>query len=250
MIKAVAFVFSAFLFISSGALAGAPKEIVIGMGNFEPYFTEKGNTGIFADLITAIFDHMPDHKPVFKYGFAMESAWKGYENGNIDAIANLFDTVDLGGCRTDLVFRFNDVAVSRLSDNFEIKSIQDLDQNNVVAFQGAKVFFGEDYSKAVASGDYIEVGKPALQAKMLHMNRADVSVGDLYIFLQSLRTINDVDAIPGFFKIHEIFPQILSRMGFRDEGLCEPFNAGLKKIRQSGEYEAIYDRYLDKYGYK
>jgi len=247
MKKLTIFLLSAFLLTTSTAFA---REVSIRMGNFEPYYIENGNTGIFADLITAAFHHMPDHYPVFEYGFSNNALWSSFKASRADATTNVFDSVKLSGCRSDPVFRFHDVAVTRANANIKIDSIADLNGKSIVTFQGARKFFGKDFEMAINPNTYQEIGKPKLQARMLHGGRVDVSVGDLFIFLQSLKNMNKASGKSGDFVFHEIFPQISSRMGFHDNQLCAEFNAALKKIRQSGEYDKIYDSYLKKLGYK
>jgi len=247
MHKFTTILLTAFLLGVPGASA---KDVTIGMGNFEPYFIEDGNTGIFGDLIKAVFRHMPDHEPVFEYGYSNAGLWNNFQSGRSDAISNLFDSVELKGCRSDPIFRFRDVAITRASANIKINSVADLAGKSIVTFQGAKMFFGKEFANAVSSSAYEEIDKPKLQARMLHGNRAEVSVGDMFIFLHSLKAMNKSLGKPGDFVFNDIFPQIYSRMGFHDEKLCAAFNIALKKVRDSGEYERIYESYLEKLGFK
>lgn len=239
------YTFSLFLCLPSASA----KELVVGMGNFKPYFIESEGSGVFPDLVTAVFREMPEYEPKFVWALSNNSLWSSFEAGRLDAVSNLFDSVEIQGCRTEPVFRFRDVAVTRASSGLQLRSIQDLKGKRVVAFQGAKGFFGKDYTQQLDSSNYEEVGKPTLQAKMLWMKRYDVSVGDLYIFLEATKTLSGEDVSPNDFTVHNIFPVISSRLGFRDETMCGKFNEALKKVKASGEFEAIYQGYLNKLGY-
>ena len=238
--KLLAIIFSLLWFGLSGALA---KEITVGMGNFEPYFIEKGNTGIVGDLITAVFRHMPDHQPRFLFGLSTKRLWLEFKMGRIDA-APLPDSIESAGCRTDQIFQFHNVAVTKASAKIEINKISDLAGRHIVTFQGAKKIFGVEFANLSSFKTYIELPAQNSQAKMLILDRADVSIGDKFIFLQSLKSIKKPSVKPSEFVFHDIFPPTYRRMGFRDIEMCAPFNKALKQVHQSGEFERIYDSYL------
>lgn len=228
------------------------RTIVIGMGNFEPYFIAENESGVFADIINAVFKHIPNYEPKYKFGLSNTALWTSYEAGRVDAVSNLFDSVTLAACRTSPVFKFRDVAITSSANAISIESVADLKGLTIVTFQGAKMFFGPEFSAAIDPEKYIEVDKPELQARMLMGGRYNVSVGDLLIFLDArkkLREKSKTGNADSLITIHDIFPQIYSRMGFRDQALCHAFDIGLEKIKASGEYDAIYTRYLDNLGY-
>ncbi len=222
------------------------KEVVVGMGNFDPFVVESEDSGIFTDIIRAVFRHIPNHEATFEYGMGNKRLWVFFEEGRIDAISNLYDSVDLQACRSDPTFRFRDMAISLKKSNFTIKNVTDLKGKSLMSFQGAKDFFGLEFAKIIDSKNYTELAKPQLQAIMLFHDRVDVSVGDLFLFL---RTLEKEDIDPANFSYHDIFPRLYSRMGFHDEEICKLFNEGLKKIKASGEYEEIYSLYLERLGY-
>ena len=236
------------LMFSASPGQAAPKTITIGMGNFAPYYIAEGNTGIFTDLIAAVFAKMPDHEPKFLFGLPNKRLWADFKKGRIDAVSNLFDSVKLQGCRSDLVFRFQDIAVSRARDKLIIAKIADLAGRDIVTFQGAKNFFGEEFANFTNFKSYREVAKPALQARMLSAGRADVSVGDMFIFLNALKETGQADVSAADFTFHNIFPAISSRMGFRDDKVCQLFNDALKQLKESGDYEKIYQSYMVRLG--
>ncbi|MDN3638737.1 transporter substrate-binding domain-containing protein [Simiduia curdlanivorans] len=255
MCRPVVWLFSLALLLAAGggwAEGADKKSIVIGMGNFEPYFIAESETGIFTDLINAVFVHMPDYRPVYKFGFGNTALWASYEAGRIDAVTNLFDLIQLEGCRTDPVFLYRDVAITTAINAPSIESVADLAGLSIVTFQGASKFLGPEFTSVISADRYSETEKPELQARMLMGGRYDVSVGDLLIFLDARKKLrarsaaNDAD-FP--IVVHDIFPQILARMGFRNQALCDAFNSGLEKIKASGEYSEIYRRYYQEYNF-
>ncbi|WP_135077145.1 transporter substrate-binding domain-containing protein [Terasakiella sp. SH-1] len=226
------------------------RDITIAMGNIEPYFIPKQDSGIFTDLVLATFRHMPGLKPKFRFGLTNKVRWNLYEVGKVDAVANIFDSVTADGCRTDELFRFSDVAITRKESKLKLESVQDLAGKDIISFEGARGFFGESYSKHLSADRYFETKVQASQARMLITKRVDVSVGDLFIFLNALQDPLNVGVSPADFDYHPLFPQISTRMAFKDTSLCQPFNEALAKLRASGEYEKIYDMYLKRYNYK
>ncbi|WP_165602615.1 substrate-binding periplasmic protein [Candidatus Terasakiella magnetica] len=225
------------------------RDISIAMGSIEPYFISKQDSGIFTDLIRATFRKIPELQPSFRFGLTNKVRWNLYEVGKVDAVANIFDSVDADGCRTDELFRFSDVAITRKSSNLKLNELVDLSGQTIISFEGARGFFGEKYSKHLSDEKYFETKVQASQARMLITKRVDVSVGDLFIFLNALQDPANVGASPADFDYHMLFPQISTRMAFKDASLCAPFNKALKEIRDNGEYEEIYDMYLKRYNF-
>ncbi len=232
-------------FVMSSALAAA-QPITVGMGNFEPYFIEEGQSGIFTELVDAVFKEMPGLEPKYHFGYSNKRLWHEFSMKKIDAVANLIDSVKLEACRSDPIFRFRDIIVSKRSEQLTIKSMADLEGKHIITFQGARGFFGETFNKYTQHGIYHEVARPSMQAKTLISNKADVSVGDMFIFLQSLKNVTPLTVTAQDFTFHDILPAIYSRMGFQDEQICQRFNMALKTIKENGAYEEIYERYLIK----
>ncbi|WP_254055019.1 ABC transporter substrate-binding protein [Kiloniella sp. EL199] len=230
------------LFFFSSQVSG--KEVTIGMGNFEPYYIAEGETGIFTDIITAVFQKIPDHEPVFVFGRPNNRLWQDFNRRKVDAVSNLFDSVEIQGCRSDPVFRFRDVAITRAEENHSLEKIGDLRGLNIIAFQGAKEFFGPEFSAMIDDSTFAVASEPGVQAQALWDGRVDVSVGDLFIFLHSLEKVSGNGALASKFTVHDILPVAYSRMGFWDDHLCAEFNRALQKIKDNGEYEKIYDRYF------
>ncbi len=239
-------VWLSFCLLGFNPIASQAQEVTVGMGNFEPYFIEQGASGIFTDLIRAVFNKMPQHHPKFLFGRSNNRLWHDFRQDNVDAVSNLFDTVELEACRSDPIFRFRDVAVTKTHAKYTIKKVADLADKYIVTFQGAREFFGEEFTKIThgGTGSYREVSRPSWQVQVLNSNSADVSVGDLFIFLHTLKEAENIKVTARDFTFHDIFPAIYTRMGFRDKKICEQFNLALKKVRASGEYEEIYSRYL------
>lgn len=215
------------------------------MGNFEPYFIAEGETGIFTDTLKLVFNELPEYEPNFLFGSSNNRLILEYEKGNVDAVSNLFDATALEACRSDSFFRFRPFVMSLHNRHLSINHVNDLSQYSIITFQGAKKFLGDGIARYLNDEAYRELGKPAWQVRVLKDGKADVSIGDLFIFLHSAKNINGFSL--NDFTYHDILPVISSRVGFRDPVLCGKFNDALAKIKASGAYDNVYKKYLKQY---
>ncbi len=237
-------------FITLHLSMAAPQQVVMGLGNFEPYYQVDGEVGgIFVDIINATFKRMPEYQVEYMVDLSNEGLWNQFALKRVDAIANLFDDVRMNACRSLPVFKYKDIAISLKKNDLDIDNESDLEGINIVAFQGARMLLGDEFRKYVKSDALFEVPNQALQSRMLMAERVKVSVGDLYIFLSSLQKMKDERYSPQFFNYHDIFKPTASRIGFHDKALCDAFNQALEDVIDSGEYDAIYKKYLVKFDY-
>lgn len=228
--------------------ASAAEELVVGLQCFEPHFIERGNTGIFTDLVKEAFALLPQYQLTFRHGMSVKRVIQELKNGGIDAGPNVFGP-DVKGHMSEPLFRFTDVAVSLKSRNLVIRELSDLKGRSLIAYEGAKIVWGQEFGKTVeACSSYAEVAEPMLQAKLVAKGRYDVSVGDIYIFLHSLRQWVHGKYQPEHFEFHRIFPDKYTAMAFRDKKVRDDFNRALEEIKRNGKYEAVYEKYLQALG--
>ncbi|MBB5205439.1 ABC-type amino acid transport substrate-binding protein [Inhella inkyongensis] len=228
------------------AWSAEPHTLRIGTGNFPPYFNERGTDGLFNDLIREVFALMPQFQLQLVPQMSNYRLVRALNSGAIDGVANIFSGTQIQGCRTDPVFRFTDVAISRADSRLVVDKLDDLAGKRIVTYQGAKEFLGQDFARAVASDStqYRETPQPLMQVHALTQGTADLSIGDLYIFLHGLKTRADPSVQAGHFTIHRLFPDSYSYMAFREKRHCEAFNSALAQLRKSGAYDALYDKHL------
>lgn len=220
------------------------------MGNFEPLFSSPDKPALFKDLIDGVYSYLPDTQ--VKYRYMLSNARLVHELNalTVDGAANIFSPNDIKGCLSQPIFEFSDVAISLKSQQLVINKVDDLRGKSVVSYQGAKTLLGSDYKAAVESGHYYkEVSQPEEQAKLLLTGMVDVSIGDKYIFLNSLKNWSKGKHDPNQIIIHTIFPPVATSMGFNEQAFCDEFDQGLKKFKESGRYREVYKRYLKDLGY-
>ncbi|HXA47041.1 MAG TPA: transporter substrate-binding domain-containing protein [Burkholderiaceae bacterium] len=239
--------FAVTMLVSAMALLprAMAQELKIGVGNFKPYFD--GNTGLFTDLIVEVFKEMPQYQtkisptPMSNYRLLEE-----LNAGAIDGAANIFLGDKINGCLSEPFFRYDDVVITLKKRKIIINSIADLKDKSIITYQNAKLFQPKEFAQIVDAKPalYHETPIQTNQVKMLALERVQVSVGDAYIFLDSLKEWKASPYKASDFEFHRVLPANSTYMAFRDPKLCAEFNRAAAKIKENGRYEAIYKAYL------
>jgi len=229
------------------SMASQSQQVIVGVGNFEPYFIAKGRTGLFTELLDAIFAGIPNYEPVYQFDHSNNRLFQEFREGKLDAVANVFESMDLAPCHTKSFFHFQDMAMTRAEDNLQIHSIEDIKGKSIITFQGAREFLGQTFADQTHAGRYIEMANPGHQVRRLARGQGDVSIGDLFVFLHNLEMVSGLSMKPEDFNYHPVIPKNATRMGFKDKALCERFKVSLDNIEKSGQDKAIYRKYFEKY---
>ena len=229
------------------AMFSSGQTVTVGVGNFEPYFIAKGQTGIFTELLDAIFDGIPNYQPVYQFDRSNNRLFQEFKDGKLDAVANVFENMDLAPCHTKSFFHFQDMAMSRKVDNLKINSIKDLNGKSIITFQGAREFLGNSFAEQTHNGPYVELANPGHQVRQLARGKGDVSIGDLFVFLHNLKMVSGLKMTPADFQYHKVIPKNSTRMGFNDLKLCRLFEKSLAQVEKKGIDKKIYNKYFKKY---
>lgn len=239
------------IFLLAYAVTGKSEEITIALGNFPPLFSTAEDPALFKDLIDGVYQYLPEKKVSYRYMVPNARLVMELNMKTVDGSANIFSRKEIDGCLTQPIFSYSDGAFSKKSQQLTIESIEDLTNLKVVSYQRATTLLGEKYKKIVSNNDYYnEVAQPEDQAKFLATGLVDVSVGDKYIFLQSLKTWSEGKYDVNDFVFHPIFPPVASSIGFNKQAHCDEFDQALIKFKASGEYQAVYKNHLTRLGYK
>lgn len=225
------------------ALAASPIKLRVGMGLFKPpYIMESDKAGLeyeIADqaLAAAGYQMIAVHVPPAR-GLYMQRA------GQLDGLL----TVDEGIGGKDFFsapyITYQNVAITLTRRNIQLKSIEDLANYSVAAFQNANVILGERFKAVVdRHPDYREYAQQIIQSNLLYTSHVDVLVGDRRILRYfSTRMDPSIDAKQDV-TIQTIFPPTPRKAVFRDAMVRDRFNAGLKTIQTNGVYDAIMKKY-------
>lgn len=240
----------AFLICSNLAFAQLnQKELTIGVGNFEPFFIQKDNSGLFVDVIRAVYAQLPHYKIQFVY-MGNNRIARELSLGRLDAAANINSLQQIKkGYLSQPVFRYSDVAVSLKNQNITLNKIPELSQFSVASFQGATEFFGEQFKDTVTKNpSYYEHLHMDALLMQLAKNRVKVVIMDKNIIAYYLENNLKNDIKLNDLNFHYLFPIPTSHsfMAFTDQQLRDDFNKALLRIKETGEFEAVYDAYLPK----
>lgn len=139
---------------------------------------------------------------------------------------------------------YADVAITLKRRNLGIYSVADLRGVGVVAFPGARQFLGAEFEAVVKHNrHYVELADEQGKLAMLLEGSAAVYVGDVNVFRYLMASVVN----PPETVLHYIFlpTQLVGNNAvFRDRQVRDDFDAGLKAIRESGQYQQILRRYL------
>ncbi len=234
--------FLTLIILSSNAYS---KELIVGAGDFEPFFVKKGETGLFLDLTREVFKQMPDYN--IKFRFAPNKRLLQEINlGRLDAACNIFKGSDTKAFLSSPLFRFSDVAVTMKKNNLEINKIADLTGKSIVAYQGATDLLGEEYKNITLSSGtkYKENANQETTTAMLIKGRVDVRVGDIFIFLHAINSpANKGKVTIKDFTVHRIWPDVFSCIAFKDKKIRDEADKAIETIKANGTFDAVYKKY-------
>lgn len=168
------------------------------------------------------------------------------ESGGADAAMTMRPDSGVRACYSDVHISYRNYAISLAKNNLTIKTVRDLTDRSVLAFQNASLYLGDAYREmAERNPAYREDAQQSLQPIMLFLERVDVVVADRNIFawFADQPEVKSRVSTTAALRFHPIFPQTDYRVAFKDKVLCDSFNRGLKKIRENGLYDKISLRY-------
>ena len=220
-----------------------PKELTFAVGlALAPYNIPEKNRGIELDIVRESLA-MKGYRIKTKYvPFARRI--REIEQGEVDGVLTVNENSDLDVYLSDQHITCENVAVSLKKNNFKIEKISDLKDKSILTFQNAKKYLGKEFvAAAEASPDYREISKQELQINLLYGDRVDVIVLDKWIFSYHKKNNKLVDTTQPIDMFY-IFEKVPFRVGFVDKRVRDDFNEGLKKLRESGRYDEIVNKYI------
>jgi len=210
-----------------------------------PYVIEKtpDYPGIQLDLINAIFKH--EDQPVLFSFLSLSRRFSSPDKWHSDGVITLPKDYQYQGVYVSAPYiSYQNVVVTLAQDNLVINDVNDLKGKNIIAFQMAKKFLGKEYVSAVEeAAEYRELSEQMRQIKMLFAKRTQALVLDISIFKHFLHNHREQQYSKPY-TVHWLFPPRIYSVGFKDAALRDKFNRGLKKVKASGQYQKIVDKYL------
>lgn len=238
----------AVLLVSLGALSpgvGRAAEVTMAVGrSLPPYIIVDEWRGLEYDIVRealALEGHIM--KPRF---MAIARVIKELDSGLVDAAMTMPRSSGAKAFYSDSHVTYRNYAITLAKYNHTIKRPEDLAGKSVIAFQKASMILGPAFKAAVENNPrYREEVKQVVQPTLLFLDRVDVVVSERSIFgwfANEDEVKSKVDTTQAV-RFHPIFPPTDYYVAFRDEAMRDSFNRGLKKLRASGMYGKIIERY-------
>ena len=226
----------------------AAKDVLMAFSQeIPPYIFQKHNKGIEIDIISAALAYKGHTlKPLY---FPLGRIPIAFTHHLVDAAMGDMgiDLTAQGGFYAQPAVIYDNVFITLKSRNITLKTPEDLDLLRVVSFQGAEKRYPQWLNKVMKEKRFYGVSDQLTQVKLLQFGRYDVVLSDRYIFryfVKQMKLMNVTE--PSEVEEHE-FAKVNPtdyRPVFRDESVRDDFNLGLKKLKESGEFQKIYDNYM------
>jgi len=210
-----------------------------------PFIIEADGTGIELDLFHAAFAF--SNKEVSFIHVPLGRTLTGFQRLNADGIITVLSDYKHPSLFVSRPYiTYQNVAISLVDNQLLIDDIKSLAGKSMIAFQNAKKFLGEDFSKVISySMNYREVADQMKQIDMLFLRRTEVIILDINIFKYFISNhTSGRYAQP--FNVHYIFNERPYAAAFKTEKNRDLFDKGIKAIKEQGTYQLIMDKYLVK----
>ena len=223
------------------------EELEIGIAlDSPPYVMDDASSGIEIDILRkalALRGHQFRPRQL-----SYKQLDEAVTDKGLDAAATVMEKKD-GTYYSDQYITFHNFAFTRRNDKIKIDSIKDLKGHSIVAWENAHKDLGKQFeglfSPSAKPVGYREIADQAMQVELFWKDKAEVAVIDEAIMTWFTKHQDkSVDTSAKLVK-HKIFPPNTNfRISFKSKQIRDDFNAGLKQLKSSGEYQKIYDGYL------
>lgn len=225
----------------------AQQVIKIGVGNFPPFFIEKGQKGIFIEIIDEIFEQLPQYKVQYQFMSNHRILHEINYGHSIDVASNIFPNSKLNAHLSQPIFRYRDVAISKKSAQLTINKISDLQGRSIAAYQGATELLGKEFKlMAEANPAYSEHAHPKESTQQVLSGRKDIRIGDINIFRYDLNNKyydQKINTNYSNFTVHYLWPYIYSHMAFKNKYLRDKVDEIMVVLKDNGTLDAIYKKH-------
>lgn len=243
LIKSV--IFFCFTLISSHVWS---KDIKIVFSQYTPPYVFENGNGIVIDIVRAALEPagyklVPVYVPIGR-------AYKMFADKQVDGTAIINEESGLKANYSVDFMQYHNYAFALKSKKMGIKGLSDLKGKNIIAFQEANKFLGEEFGRVVSGNpNYKELALQESQTLMLLLDRTDLAVMDESIFRFYREKLISEGKVPRSTEVDSfnIFPPTPYKTAFVDTKVRDDFNKGLETIRKDGQYDAIYRKYIDQY---
>jgi polar amino acid transport system substrate-binding protein len=229
-------------------LAAFGAEVRMAFGEkIPPFCFPETDSGIELEVLGAALAYRGHHL-VPKY-FPFARIPLEFERGAVDAAMTDLgvDLTPFGAHYGNPAVFYDNVFISLKERGLVIRKPEDLKGLTVISFQGAAKRYPDWLGPVKKDGRYFEQNDQELQVLTLDRGRYDVVLSDRNIFRYfTLKLKKEKGFAPKETEEHRFvkFNPMDYRPVFRDARVRDDFNAGLAHLKETGRFQAIYDKYL------
>lgn len=220
-------------------------------GDRAPFCFRKDNVeqGIEIDLLTRIMGEAGHQIKVVT--IPKIRLIKAVKENEVDAAASVQNNNENPLFFSETYLEFQNLVISKTSSAIELTHLEDLKNYSFVIWQDGWRNLGPEFEaqyRPDAAGNfpknYYQAYSQLNQNKMFWANRVQLIIVDKTIFEHYKQQLSKEFDTKVAITYHDIFKiKTPYSVVFSDPALRKQFNAGLRKLRASGEYQKIIDRY-------
>lgn len=231
----------ALLWFAAGAFG---ETLRIGFGTHKPPYVFEGEPrGLEYELVD---------RATRLAGFEMEAHYVPMERlhlmlqrGEIDGITTTNERSGVKAYYSQVYIHYHNSAAALAARGYRIERIADLANHSVSAFQRARRLLGPEFQRMAENNPrYREEAQQINRNRLLYSGRVEVVIGDPRIIHYFNREVADQVDVNQALTWYPLFAPTGYQVGFRLRAQRDRFDRGLRRLRKSGEYEAISQRYL------
>jgi polar amino acid transport system substrate-binding protein len=224
-------------------------EVTMAFGEkISPFCIPESNSGIELDIIGEALAYKghtlkPKYYPFARVPLAFKS--KAVDASMTDLGQNLEAA---GGFYGNPAVYYNNVFITLKERGLVIERPDDLKGLTVIAFAGAVNRYPAWLGQVKKDGHYFEQNNQELQVLTLEKGHYDVVLSDRSIFRYfTLKLQREKKLVAKPVQEHPFTKPNLAdyRPVFRSKQVRDDFNEGLKHLKDTGRFQAIYDKYLN-----
>lgn len=236
------------LYLAAGVGMSQAAEVRMAFGDrIPPFCFPETQSGIELEVIgeaLAYRGHVL--KPVFLPFARIPLAFQGPTlDGAMTDVG--VDMRPFGAVYGDTAVVYDNVFITLTERGLKIRTPADLEGLRIISFQGAAKRYPQWLEGALRERRYFEQNDQAIQVRTLDLGRYDVVLSDRTIYRYFAREHQRQTGKPLKATTEHAFTRVNPddyRPVFKSQEIRDDFNAGLKHLRSSGRYQAIYDKYM------
>ena len=216
--------------------------------NIPPYIFQQSNNGIEIDIIAEALAYK-DHtlEPVY---YPLGRIPISFKQNLIDAAMGDMgiDLTSHSGFYANPAVIYDNKFITLKKSAITINKPDDLYNLSIVSFQGAEKRYPKWLSNPLKEKMFHGISNQFTQVRLLYLGRFDVALMDINIFKYNANQLKKKYAYLLPPTVEHSFTEsdpLDYRPVFKSEKIRDDFNFGLKKLKESGRFQAIYDDYLD-----